>query len=216
MKKQKLVINKNEFHLLPDKSIYWKEKKSIIIADPHFGKTASFRSAGLAIPGGATTNDLNRLTKIISQTKAKQLIILGDFIHAKSGMAEKTLLALSGWRKNNSFLKIILIRGNHDKSAGRLSINLDLEIVEEPYQIETFLFCHYPIVSESSFTFAGHVHPAINLFGKGRLRENLPCFIISKNCITLPSFGSFTGGFIVKPEKDDEVFVIADDEVIKL
>ncbi len=37
----------------------------LLIADPHFGKAASFRSRGIAVPVGTTRYDLDRLAELI-------------------------------------------------------------------------------------------------------------------------------------------------------
>ena len=35
--------------LLPERAIWWAREKTLFIADPHFGKASTFRSAGLAV-----------------------------------------------------------------------------------------------------------------------------------------------------------------------
>ena len=44
--------------LLPEKAIYWPRERMLIIADIHFGKAAAFRSLGVPVPRGTTSENL--------------------------------------------------------------------------------------------------------------------------------------------------------------
>ncbi len=50
--------------------------------------------------------------------------------------------------------------------------------------------------------------------GLGSVR--LPCFWFGPRVGVLPSFGAFTGSALVRPRAGDQVFVVADDEVIRV
>ena len=67
--------------LLADKALWHPGEKTLFIADPHFGKSASFRSAGIPVPEGATHDDCQRLSLLIERISAIRLVILGDFFH---------------------------------------------------------------------------------------------------------------------------------------
>ena len=69
---------------------------------------------------------------------------------------------------------------------------------------------------EGKFIFSGHIHPAVRLSGKGGMREQVQCFYFSDDFAILPSFGSFTGNFIIKPKDFEKVFAIAGDEIIEV
>jgi uncharacterized protein len=34
-----------------DRTLYWPRRQTLVLADPHFGKTEAFRRAGLPVPG---------------------------------------------------------------------------------------------------------------------------------------------------------------------
>ena len=40
--------------LLPERAVFWPQGGTLVTADLHWGKAATFRSAGVPIPGGAT------------------------------------------------------------------------------------------------------------------------------------------------------------------
>jgi uncharacterized protein len=54
----------------------------------------------------------------------------------------------------------------------------------------------------------------VRLYGSGRQRERLPCFVFSPQVGILPAFGDFTGLGDVEPGDGVRVYAIADDEVI--
>src|SRR5205085_178911 len=99
--------------LLPQRAIFWHDRRTLLVADPHFGKAATFRSAGIPIPRGTTTADLARLDAALDATKAERLIFLGDLLHAKSGRAAATLAVIRTWRTRREQLDVVLVRGNH-------------------------------------------------------------------------------------------------------
>ena len=47
--------------LLPQKALYWPRETTLIVADIHFGKAASFRALGVPVPHGTTAQNLEAL-----------------------------------------------------------------------------------------------------------------------------------------------------------
>jgi len=39
--------------LLPNRALMWREKRLLVVADPHFGKAQVFRDQGIPVPAGA-------------------------------------------------------------------------------------------------------------------------------------------------------------------
>ena len=71
--------------LLAERAIHWPGGHTLFVADVHLGKAAAFRAGGVAIPRGATAHDLARLDGLIERTRARRLVVLGDFLHAAAG-----------------------------------------------------------------------------------------------------------------------------------
>src|SRR5690606_15105202 len=86
-------------HLLAERAALWKETTTLIVADTHWGKAATFRAAGLAVPSGTTAEGLARLEAALARTSARRLVFLGDFLHAREGRVPGTLRALARWRE---------------------------------------------------------------------------------------------------------------------
>ena len=43
-----------QLDLLAERAIHWIEQRTLLIADPHFGKASVFRASGIPIPSGTT------------------------------------------------------------------------------------------------------------------------------------------------------------------
>ncbi|MEZ0333795.1 MAG: ligase-associated DNA damage response endonuclease PdeM [Gemmatimonadales bacterium] len=201
--------------LLPERGIYWPHGGTLIAADFHWGKAATFRAAGIPIPGGATRDDLTRLDAALVRTEARRLVVLGDLFHARAGrIASRTLAELRRWRCLRQEIEILLVRGNHDRHAGDPPPDLRINCVNDPAFAPPFVLRHQPARTDDGYTLAGHVHPGVVLAGPGRQRERLACFLFGERVALLPAFGSFTGLGLVEPGPEDRLFVIAGDEVV--
>lgn len=202
--------------LLPERALYWEQTGTLIAADVHLGKAASFRAAAIPLPGGTTTGTLARLSSALQQTGARRLLLLGDFFHAKSGRASRTLAAITDWRSRHPDLEIVLIRGNHDRGAGDPPGEWGFDCKDEPWIESPFAFRHHPAEEAGGYVLAGHIHPAVSLSGPARQREKLPCFFFGERVGLLPAFGDFTGGATIRPRRGDRVYAVAGDEVVEV
>ncbi|NJM09145.1 ligase-associated DNA damage response endonuclease PdeM [Candidatus Gracilibacteria bacterium] len=200
--------------LMPERALYWPRGGALFVADLHWGKAAAFRAAAIAVPEQATAADLARLDAALERSGARQLYLLGDLFHARSGRSDPTLAAIAAWRARHPELAIVLVRGNHDKHAGDPPADWGIDCVSEPYPRLLFVLRHTPEPDERGYVLAGHLHPAVALHGRGRQRERLPCFLFGQQYGLLPAFGSFTGSATIQPTAQDRVFVVAGDSVI--
>src|SRR5471032_1860538 len=92
--------------LLAEKVVFWPAKKALFVADFHLGKAASFRSAGIPMPPGTTTENVERLGRAIDKTGARQVVFLGDFLHSAQGRAASTLGRFGEWRDARKALQL--------------------------------------------------------------------------------------------------------------
>ena len=210
-----ITVAGEELSLFPERAAFWHRQKALLVADPHWGKAATFRAEGIPVPSGTTAEGIGRLTMLVEKTKAERVIFLGDLLHAKEGRSESMFGALSQWRQAHRNVRVLLVRGNHDRRAGDPPSSLDIECVNAPHVIPPFVFAHHPVAHDDGYVVAGHVHPSIRLSGAGRQSLRLPCFLFGNRIAILPAFGDFTGFSEVDPEPDDRVFAIAESRVIE-
>jgi len=202
--------------LLPERAIFWERESTLLVADPHWGKAAAFRAAGLAVSEATTRDGLARLDQIVRQLDPGRIIYLGDYLHAAEGRGAATFSLLRDWGDDHAHIEQVLVRGNHDRSAGDPPPNLRVRCIHGPLVISPFSLRHYPAAQADEYVLAGHLHPAIRLYGPGRQRERFPCFWFQKDCAVLPSFGAFTGSSDVRPTVGDRVFAVVTDRVLEI
>jgi DNA ligase-associated metallophosphoesterase len=200
--------------LLAERAAYWERQRTLLVADPHFGKAAAFRAAGVPVPRGTTAETLERLDAAVTRTGAARLVFLGDFLHAREGRAAETIRVIDVWRAKHARVDVLLVRGNHDARAGDPPRELDIRCVNAPLHEAPFVLAHRPTRSDAGYVLCGHVHPGVRLIGAGRQHSRLPCFWFRSEIGVLPAFGEFTGLADVQPDAADRVWVVAGGEVI--
>jgi len=209
-----LELSPHNIQLLPDHAlVVGKVQRCLVVADLHLGKSAAFRASGLAVPEGDTARDLSRLSKLIEAHSPDQLVVAGDLFHAESGQTEETITEFTRFLERTK-VPFTLVKGNHDAKIRNLPDNLhQLDFLD----LEGIRIVHKPEHGgEELFNICGHIHPVIRVPDGRNTALRLPCFHLRENILTLPSFGSFTGGHVVKPRKHDRFFVTHLNEVIEL
>ena len=200
--------------LCPERAVYWPRAATVLVADLHFGKAASFRALGVRVPRGTTGDALARLDTLINRLAPTRVVFLGDFFHAREGRNAETFDALAAWRTSHASIEMQLVRGNHDRRAGDPPSEVGIACVDGPLLEAPFALAHHPRAVSGSYVLAGHVHPCAVLVGAGRQRERLPCFHFTRDVGVLPSFGEFTGCMEIEPADQDRVWVVAEGRVV--
>jgi DNA ligase-associated metallophosphoesterase len=210
-----ITLRDEELVLLPEKAIYWKAKKALLIADLHLGKSAHFRKAGIAVPSSVHNDDLNRLARIISENAVDKLYLLGDLFHSKHNSEWETFI---GWRNQYPEIEFHLIKGNHDIMDQQLFVDGNIILYIEPLIIPPFIFTHQPLnySTPDLYQLFGHIHPGVRMNGRGLQSVSLPCFCFSNNGGVLPAFGTFTGHSLIRPNADDAIYVLYGDKVSRV
>lgn len=212
MGKTAFTFLEQDLELYHEKALYWIEEKTLVVADVHFGKTDTFRAHGIPLPSGTTETDLTRLSRLIQETSAERLLILGDLLHARAGRSSTLIEQVTSWREEHHTLTIDLVLGNHDLHAGRPPDSWRMACHEDLHEAP-FIWRHHPEPCSEGYVVAGHIHPGVSLRGPSE-KMTLPCFYFGQSYGLLPAFGGFTGLGKIQPHRGDSVFVIVEDEVI--
>ncbi len=201
--------------LLPERAAFWPREKTLLIADPHWGKAAAFRAGGIPVPSGTTAETVQRLDALVERVNAGRVVFLGDLLHARAGRSKEMFDSLSQWHRSRPALGLLLVRGNHDRRAGDPPDETGIECVDAPHLRAPFVFAHHPGKDERGYVLAGHVHPGVRLYGAARQTEKLPCFVIGRRSAILPAFGEFTGLGLVEPGEGEVLYAVAGDRVMR-
>ncbi len=185
-----ITINNEELVLTNQRALFWQREDALILSDIHIGKTAHFRKHGIPMPDDVLKKDLERLKQLIIHFGAKSLLIVGDLFHAERNIDMTTF---KDWLTQFSDLKLILIKGNHDRQSKMLMDDLNIQ-VETELVLAPFTFIHEPYSKLSGeFSISGHTHPGVMIKGKGKQKMKLPCYQVTENQLILPAFSLFTG-----------------------
>ncbi len=215
----KILLGNDVFWLTPQRTLFWETEKTLIVADLHLGKTGHFRKSGIAVPNKVYKEDLQVLLHQVLFFKTQRLIILGDMTHS---VANKELELFTRWRNDFSLLDIQLVKGNHDILNSRWYQESAITTHDEEMVIRDFCFRHdksktfSKLKASDLFTFYGHIHPGVKLHGSGKQQLLFPCYYFTSDHCILPAFSRFTGTYIIRPGKEDNVFAIVANEIIKV
>jgi len=211
-----VVCGGESLWLLPGKAAYWEREGVLLVADLHLGKAAAFRSGGVAVPEGDVAADLQRLGALVDETAAGEVVVLGDLLHARSGRGREVGDAFTAWRAERVGLRITLVMGNHDHSAGPPPGDWGIEVWPESVVRGPFRLAHEAAPGTGGFVIGGHVHPAVAVSESRRGGMRLPCFLVADSHAILPAFGSFTGTHVLGNEVAGRVFAIADGRIFEI
>ncbi|MEO9146412.1 MAG: ligase-associated DNA damage response endonuclease PdeM [Ginsengibacter sp.] len=212
----RFLFHQQTLWLSPARCIFWEEESILIVSDLHFGKSGHFRKSGIGIPQNIYKEDLQRLFAQIQFFKPKMVLITGDMFHSS---ANKEIDFFVKWRNDIPHVDFYLVRGNHDILTSTFYEEAKIKVFENKISIGDFCFTH-DIASycddDKLFTFSGHIHPGIKMNGTANQSLMLPCFYFGKKYAVLPAFSRFTGLAKIKPLKSDHVFVLLQNEVMKV
>lgn len=199
-----------KFLILPEAAVFWPDQEALILADLHLGKAHVFQRHGLAVPFGASFADLAKIAYMCRRYPIKKLWILGDLIHGEI-QNEALWQAFSEQLQALNLDEYILIEGNHDRKILKLDFLKKIKFLEK----SSIIFSHQSIERYNpKFSIFGHVHPVYRLNVDGQ-NLRLKCFVRSPDKLILPSFGEFTGGYLVTKNEND-IFVIAEQKIFQL
>lgn len=203
--------------LHPERAVWWETERTLIVADMHLGKAASFRRGGIPIPRGTTDADLARLTKLVAELAPSRLIVLGDLVHDRRGLTAGLRRLVAGWRDRHHKLEWLVVAGNHDRRAGELPLEWRVDNFGDRLMLGPFILQHDPEPATEGYVLAGHIHPSVALHDDAaRTRLRMPCFWFGAEFGVLPAFGRFTGTYTVKPRVGDGVFAVGDGQIAQI
>ena len=211
-----ITLGGQALSLLPQKAAFLPESNTLLVADAHIGKAVSFRTLGVPVPRGTTSETLAVLADLVARHDVRRIVFLGDFLHSARSHAASTLGAVARWRQAHLALELTLVRGNHDDRAGDPPPSLGIACVDEPLMLGGLALCHHPQARAEGYVLAGHLHPCVHLGGRAHDRLRLPCFWFGAEVGVLPAFGAFTGMHGIRATGGERVFVVGDHAVTEL
>lgn len=161
---------------------------AVAVADLHLGKSQRIaRSGGSLLPPYESSDSLSRLQGDLAATKPSTVICLGDSFDDDVAALDVSRMhgeRLSEMQRNRRW---VWVCGNHDADPDVASG----EVVTE-FGIGGLMFRHVA-TADGTGEVSGHYHPKISVSARGR-RISRACFLIDRDRILLPAYGTYTGG----------------------
>ncbi|MDN5567633.1 MAG: ligase-associated DNA damage response endonuclease PdeM [Paracoccus sp. (in: a-proteobacteria)] len=173
----------HSLHARPSGALFWPERRCLIVADLHLGKSERMaRRGGTLLPPYETQATLEKLEAEITATEPAIVVSLGDgFDDDAAGRALPDSLchAVQAMAQGRRW---IWIRGNHD--PGAICVRLPGQSL--PEWTDGLVLRHQ---AGQGPDISGHYHPCIRLAG-----QRMRCFLVGTDHLILPAFGAYTGG----------------------
>ena len=217
---------KDKFQFI-GKSLYFPERKMLVLADLHIGYEEYLNKLGVFLPRMQFKEMIKELEEIFNEVekidkeskgeKLNEIIVVGDLKH------EFGQISSQEWRETKEVLeffkkrakKVILVKGNHDNILEPIASRKELKIKDFYIEAEICFLHGNKMFSECldkkiKMIVIGHRHPAVVLSDKYK-REKYKCFLVgnwkNKEVIILPSFFPFIEGSDIIEEGCNKLFV---------
>jgi putative SbcD/Mre11-related phosphoesterase len=202
---------------LPDRAIVIEQgkEKTLVVADLHIGLELELSKKGITLPDQMTKLE-QRLDKLLKQTRAKRIVLLGDIKHETSGVSWSELWDVPEFlQRLKRKAKVSIVKGNHDGGIEDVAPP-GIEVYEPAgFVLGDVLLTHGQAWPDKSALGAktivmGHIHPTVEFWSSGVrqaehvfLRANVNTKALEKklktkssltSAIILPAFNLLVGG----------------------
>lgn len=196
--------------LLGARALYRPDSQALLIADLHLGKGDVFRRAGIGLPAGGTSHDLERLGALLQAHPVRTLWILGDLLHGAVNDAA-WVRQWQQWRLRHAGLDIAVIRGNHDRALQADALRV--RDAGTAFDDGRFVLQHDPAPVADRHVLCGHIHPVCELPGVPR---RFPAFWLRGEVTVLPAFSHFTAGVAPVLRRGERLAPCVEEDIIPL
>lgn len=191
----------------------------LVVADLHLGFELELAASGIKIPS-QTPEKLERLLRLVEQTKAKRLLVIGDLKHAIPISPSKEQIEIGDFiDRLRRKVHVEIVRGNHDVGIDYLGIPI---YPSSGVIINRIGYFHghswpSPELLDCKYIVMGHTHPVVVLEDKLGYRARLPCWLRARfdpretakkfgkrtdaELVVMPAFNELAGGISVNTEK---------------
>ncbi len=175
---------------LPGGLAFLTHAGALVCADAHLGYEDAI-GGGAALPLWSTTEIVATITLAARRHDAREIIFLGDAIHAASlseGAARTIRAALDALRANAA---VTIVAGNHEgRTRGAAILGETVEACER----DGWMLVHGDKpTSGAARTMIGHLHPSLRLAGD----RTAPVFLATPSFVVVPALTPYSPGLDV-------------------
>jgi len=201
-----------------ESALFLDKEMILVVTDLHIGIEYELYKSGIKVPS-QTEKMLNRLEKIIKETSAKKLIILGDVKHQIPGSTFQEEREIPFFlNRLKQLTEVEIVPGNHDPGLEKY-LPKDIKLHKnEGLSLKNIYFTHghaWPNkkILKSETIISGHSHPHFEFKNNLGYRWMEPVWIRAsvdkkklkdryktepkhnQEIILVPPFNSFSGGY---------------------
>lgn len=211
----RLSLKGNALTLRPDGGVWWPALETALVADVHLGKDQIFRRSGIPIPGSVLTEELGRLDRLLTETGARRLVVLGDWVHGPPDPGDIWPLEVAQWRERHSGVAMDVVLGNHDRTLEGWLAHWNMTVWRKSLDLEGLDLVHEVDQADLVPGMSGHLHPCVRLKNRREVIR-MRVFAHRQDHLILPAFGAFTGGFDLQPGRDWALVALAGEKLVAL
>lgn len=222
-------VGEAHLHLEPSGAAVDPARGRLFVADLHLGKGSTLRSAGLPIPSGTSRETMRRVSVAVEHASVavREVWVLGDLVHTAAGLDAGLVEEVAAWIATLPGGRLHLVRGNHERGAGKLPREWELAEYPDPYRLEAFDAAHvppdpdHPAPGGRRGVLAGHLHPTVRVGRGTRSRApKVPAFLGwggsrgSPRVLVLPAQGRLVDGAVLRGRPGLRAWACADGTVL--
>lgn len=164
-------------------ALWLEAPRMLVMADLHWGYSASHRARGNLVPWWGDEQIEQRLESLVTDYRPAEMIWLGDVVHAAEGSARVDAYL------RQAPVTVTVLAGNHDR---RWAAATARSLTRGRY------FFHHgdgtPAVPADCIEVVGHHHPAIGWHDAAGTRLKLPALVVTATRWILPAFSPWAEG----------------------
>jgi metallophosphoesterase superfamily enzyme len=167
-----------------DRTLFFEQDRTLVVADIHWGYAQSHRRAGNLLPLWGNEAAAERLRRVVRHYEPRQMIWLGDSLH-KPDETE----AAEAFLEEMAHVETIVIAGNHDRKWPRAN--------RTEFRLGDRFFHHGHLARELEphvIEVIGHLHPALSWGDGAGLSLKMHALVQGPRRIVLPSFSDWSSG----------------------
>ncbi|MEM7820131.1 MAG: metallophosphoesterase [Candidatus Aenigmatarchaeota archaeon] len=221
---------------LPDRALLLPGR-ILVVADLHIGLERELAEAGIHVPSQVGKIQ-KRIDTLITQTKARTLVILGDVKHQVPTISWQEMREVPEFLEHLlKNVRVIVVKGNHDGDIERLA-PVNVEIYEPTgFAMGEFALVHGQAWPDKKLLkcktiVLAHIHPAIEFVSGGyravehcwlrcpvdakALKKRFKVTVKLSDAIIMPAFNKLIGGVAVNSKDFEPIGPLLRSGAVKL
>lgn len=182
--------------------LYWSDERTLIVSDLHLETGTSLARRGVHVPPFDTVATLGELRKLLDETRARRLLLLGDSFHSADAHQSIDGEAMAQLQAITGHVETVWVTGNHDPHPPQGLGGTCVDVLA----LGEVIFRHIPAaIPAGCCEIAGHLHPGASVVQRGH-RNHGKCFVNDHRRLIMPAFGAYTGALSVASRAFDGLF----------